>query len=619
MRLKFGLYMCLAVVIGTLYFDHCYGQTQLDNLESRLQSASGVDKIKVLNQLSQNHLVKDPNKSVEYGKKALKLAREAGEIGEESTAHIHLGHAYSKLGDYEMSISSFGASLQMSEQHDNDPGIAYCLNQMGMGYKALKEFDKAIQSCERSLKVYKQLKDQNGVAHLWSNLGDIHLARDQYDEAISYYQKALQQYEKLNDMVGFVATLNIIGSVYSNWGNYPKALQYLNRASKQAKANNLMALYIKITTNLAIVTRNLNQYEGTKSKYDLAQEKEEAAYIAKIETKNLLIKEEVSEFLTRITKLDVENQNKELKLKVQQDEFNNTLLINRYESEQNEKKILLLSKEKEISTLEIRQQEAEIRKQRMILGTLIILMVLVLALAFLLYNRMRMRQKARLNEHLLKQNEIRLKTIVETQEKERQRIARDLHDGLGQQLAGLKINLSGLNKHRDTISLDKQNIFDASIERVDEVCVELRNIAHQMMPRALSVAGLVPAIEDLLQQLLGTSQLKYNFEAQKVEKLPEHMEIGVFRVVQELINNILKHAKAQEISVQLFRNRDHLVLIVEDDGIGIKSGESDKKGIGLMNISARVQALNGSYSFDSGPNAGTVTNIRIPLSAAQSA
>jgi len=134
-----------------------------------------------------------------------------------------------------------------------------------------------------------------------------------------------------------------------------------------------------------------------------------------------------------------------------------------------------------------------------------------------------------------------------------------------------------------------------------------------MMPRALSVAGLVPATEDLLHQLLGTAQLKYNFEAQEVDKLPESMEIGVFRVIQELISNILKHAEAKEVSVQLFKNKDHIVLIVEDDGIGIESAKSDKKGIGLMNISARVQALNGSYSFDSGPKAGTVTNIRIPL------
>jgi len=613
MRFRFVLYIGLSAMLGILACNHCSGQTQVESLEIQLQSASGVDKIKLLNQLSQIYIHEDPNKSLEYGKAALKLARETGEIGEESSAHIHLGHAYYRLGNYELAISSFSASLQMSEQHHNDLGIAYCLNQLGIGYKALKEYDKAIQYFKKSLKVYDQLNDQNGVAHLWSSIGDIYYARDQFDEAISYYKKALQQYEELNDIAGYVATLNVIGSAYSNWGNYSEALQYLNRASKQAKENNLMALYLKITTNLSIVSRNLSQYEGTKSKYAKAQEQEEAAYIEEIETKNVLIQEEVSEFLARITKLDIENQNKELKIKVQQDEFNKVLMIKQHEADQKEKKILILSKEKEISTLEILQKESEIKKQRMLLGALIILIILVLAVASLLYNRMHLKQRARLNEELLKQHEIRLTTIVETQEKERKRIAQDLHDGLGQQLAGLKINLSGVSKQNESFSPDDKKIVDATIETVDEVCVELRNIAHQMMPRALSIAGLVPAIEDLLQQLLGTAQLKYNFEAQEVEELPEHMEIGVFRVIQELLSNILKHAKAEEVSVQLFKNRNHVVLIVEDDGIGIQAAQSDHKGIGLMNISARVQALKGSYSFNSGPNTGTVTNIRIPL------
>lgn len=613
MRFRFGQYLGLLTLIGILSFDCCFGQSQVENLENKLQSASGIDKIKLLNQLSQLCVKTHPNQSANYGKTALKLAREMGEIGEESSAHINIGHAYNRLGKYEMSISSFSASLTMSEQHQNDMGIAYCLNQIGIGYKSLEEYDKAIRYCEKSLKVYQRLNDQNGVAHLWSNIGDIYLVQDQYDKAILHYQKSLVQYEGLNDKAAFIATLNVIGSAYSNWGNYAEALQYLNRASKLAKENNLMSLYTRIAHNLSIVTRNSSQYERTKSKYARAQEQEEAAYIKEVETKNVLIREELSAFLNRIKKLDTENQNKELRIKVQRDEFNKTLMIKQHEAEQKEKRILLLSKEKEINSLEILQKETEIRKQKTLLGALVILIVLVLALAFLLYNRMRLKQRARLNEESLKQQEIRLKTIVETQEKERKRIARDLHDGLGQQLAGLKINLSGLSKQTEPNSPARKKIFDSSVETVDEVCVELRNIAHQMMPRALSVAGLVPATEDLLHQLLGTAQLKYNFEAQEVDKLPESMEIGVFRVIQELISNILKHAEAKEVSVQLFKNKDHIVLIVEDDGIGIESAKSDKKGIGLMNISARVQALNGSYSFDSGPKAGTVTNIRIPL------
>jgi len=85
------------------------------------------------------------------------------------------------------------------------------------------------------------------------------------------------------------------------------------------------------------------------------------------------------------------------------------------------------------------------------------------------------------------------------------------------------------------------------------------------------------------------------------------------RVVQELLSNTLKHAKADEVSIQLFKNKAHLVLIVEDNGVGIQPDDLNGKGMGLTNITTRIQTLNGSYSFDSGPNKGTVTSIRIPL------
>jgi len=136
MRFRFGQYIGLLTMIGILSFDCCFGQTQVENLENKLQSASGIDKIKLLNQLSQLCVKTHPNKSADYGKTALKLAREMGEPGEESSAHINIGHAYNRLGKYEMSISSFSASLTMSEQHQNDMGIAYCLNQIGIGKTA---------------------------------------------------------------------------------------------------------------------------------------------------------------------------------------------------------------------------------------------------------------------------------------------------------------------------------------------------------------------------------------------------------------------------------------------------------------------------------------------------
>ena len=142
---------------------------------------------------------------------------------------------------------------------------------------------------------------------------------------------------------------------------------------------------------------------------------------------------------------------------------------------------------------------------------------------------------------------------------------------------------------------------------------ELRSISHQMMPSALTELGIVDALSDMLHKSLDPIEIKFSFENFGIEtRIKENIEITIYRVSQELINNIVKHSGANEVSVQLFKSGDNIILIIEDNGIGI-SKEDKPDGIGLMNISSRLDTIKGKVNFEPSPNSGTLATVKIPL------
>ena len=166
------------------------------------------------------------------------------------------------------------------------------------------------------------------------------------------------------------------------------------------------------------------------------------------------------------------------------------------------------------------------------------------------------------------------------------------------------------------VSDEEKNSYNESKAMLDDSIAELRNISHQMMPRALSDMGLIPALEDMLDKSLGNTDINYEFEHHKMdgERFAENVEVSLYRICQELVNNIIKHSDAKAVSVQLLKTKSHLVMVVEDNGKGFTFGsEKNRNGIGLMNITSRAKAMNGEVNYQPSPEQGTVATIRIPL------
>lgn len=220
-------------------------------------------------------------------------------------------------------------------------------------------------------------------------------------------------------------------------------------------------------------------------------------------------------------------------------------------------------------------------------------------------------------DELLQQQEIAsLQGVLEGQEQERKRVAIDLHDRLGGILSMVKLHFSAVEEKLPEGNPSKKKFLTAS-ELLDLAAGEVRNISHNLLSGVLAKFGLMPALKDLTDRINESGEIKLNLIAHNVEgALNSEQELQAYRIVQELISNILKHSDAKEANIQLIRNDEEkkVNLIVEDDGKGFDpKAPSLSGGIGLSNLKARVNKLNGSFHIDSGKGAGTSVSIDIPI------
>ncbi|GAB3996778.1 hypothetical protein GCM10028807_40200 [Spirosoma daeguense] len=286
-----------------------------------------------------------------------------------------------------------------------------------------------------------------------------------------------------------------------------------------------------------------------------------------------------------------------------------------YQSEQT-KSIRLQELDSQIKTLAVEKQLAEEQNQSerflnsVLVGILIISIVGVAALVFLRrQQKLIARQQAVIAQQQIRQLELKsLRAMIEGQEGERSRIARDLHDGLGIQLSRIKLFVEAHQEQLPYSVKEPLNQF------LDEACNETRLISNDLRPYALSTFGLIPALEDLVQKLNLVNETTLVMEHYgELPPLGEEASAMLYRVVQELLNNALKHAHAQTITIQIVTNDETALISVDDDGQGGNFADEATQGNGIANIKSRISYLGGQVMWQSEVGKGTSVMISLPM------
>ena len=287
-------------------------------------------------------------------------------------------------------------------------------------------------------------------------------------------------------------------------------------------------------------------------------------------------------------------------------------------------------REQEISSLKIqkalREQEVSMERQQKLslLTALMVLVLLAFAAVLIFKQRAKNANKiAAMQENLyrnqmhqvIKEHELKsINQVMEGQEIERKRIAEDLHDRLGSMLSSIKLHFNAVEEKMDMAEMKTFQQYTRANNLLDDVVNEVRNIAHNMESGVLQSFGLLAALDDLKDTLKNTGALQIVISSFGMgERLSSDIEITVYRVIQELLSNTIRHSGAKKITIDLTRSREQLTVIYSDDGKGYELEDPARNGMGLKHIETRLSRVNGKFFVDSGNNNGTTSIIEIPL------
>jgi two-component system, sensor histidine kinase LadS len=216
-------------------------------------------------------------------------------------------------------------------------------------------------------------------------------------------------------------------------------------------------------------------------------------------------------------------------------------------------------------------------------------------------------------ELIEKQNEVK-RALISGEEKERKRVAQELHDGMGSLLSTLRLNAEAIDLNDKNLDEREAVAYQNVLEMIDRACTELRTISHNMLPSGIEHFGLAATLQSLIKKINHNNNTHFSLNTVGLQLLNnQETELHLYRIVMELINNVIKHAKAKQAEIQLLANEHDISLMVEDDGVGFTNVKNSSAGVGLLSVRSRVEALNGKFQLDSSPNHGTTVTIEIPL------
>lgn len=611
---------------------------------SKLFSIETNKSIDSINDLSMSFAETDATKSMFFANQAIKLSEQQHYLTGKAKAYNCIGIVYDVAGNYDSSIYYYNKGLQIAKEAKNNKVTAAITNNIGMIHWNKGEYEIALQKYFDSYKLYVQEKNEKGQANTLSNIGLIYADIHKDKEAMEYCEQALTIREKINDEYGLSISYTNLASLYSNLNEVNKSIAFNQKSIDiKTKVKDDYGIAINLN-NMANEHARLKQYEkalalnfdaekirikiddkfGLCTTYEaighvfskLKNNKKSIDYLKKAES---IAVELDSKSKLKDIYLGLAENYKEIKQfeeAIQYFERHDALKDSIFSTESNDAFAKLhVQYETEKKSKEIAKQQLEIKNRNFLLVGLFSLLLIASLLFYLIYSKNKAKQEKQLQLERLKEQEQRAKVILETEENERQRLARELHDGVGQLLTATKLNLSNLkNTENATASIQhSMNILDESIQ-------EIRNISHNMVPDVLLRFGLVKAVEEFIKKIKNQSTA-INFESTNFDAtcLDETSQLMLYRIIQESVNNAIKYADATTINVQLTSDEDELTLLIEDNGKGFDMDAMlQKNGIGMKNMKLRSEFLKGHLTIDSSLGNGTTIIVDIPINKTSS-
>ncbi len=505
--------------------------------------------------------------AVDFFLKAISMFDVIDDILHKAIAQNNLGHVYLEINDLEKAMSYFEAAYESFNDVNYLPGLAASSNHKAQYFNLRHDTDSAMNYFNLAIDYASQANHSYGLSNIYLEKGNFYLEKGLHQEAITCFRNS--EYHAViieSDKQSSLAKLGI-ARTYLALNDLEQSMNYANQAAQIAAATSNASLEYMTQEVLSKIHEAMGDIAKAYEYYQRAADNKARLY-GEIE-------------IYQLYNLEVEE----------------------------------LSRQMELKNLEVAKQQLQLSKrqnQMILLFVVSLSLIIIISLSYyFVINKIRHKQKERLHESKMKHSQEKNLAVIQAEINERKRLGSELHDGIGALLSLTKLHLSSLND-KDSVDAGRQNIVvQKTINNIDEVIKEVKNISQSMTPLTLTEKGFKEAVKELLGQL---TKYKVDLSINGLNgRLESYVEHALYRTIQEAINNIVKHAECTEVNVQILQSNKEISVMIEDNGKGFDAGQAvNHKGLGLKNAASRIEGLNGQFFVDSMPGRGTIVTISIP-------
>lgn len=621
----------------------------------RLLAAAREDtgKIRLYIRIGNEYQAKEPLTAGKYYLQALELSRQLAYPNGFFQAYPGYINILNHAGLSDSALIITQQAVALAKKENNAAELAIALFNTGINYINLREFENAVSFLEQGNDIFSRLGNAKFEGTVNDILQSLYMEMHQYRKAIHYGKEAVNKLSYTKSVDRLPNVLNNLGVNYTYLEKYDSANYYLEQAAALVQQSgdimvditlNLDFAYINLRTGhfdqlkpylekaLALARINgfaeqeglalygLSEYYLARKEFNTARKYADSSLTIANRDNNRFIKLKLYPHLS-VLAFAMNNSQMSIRYRVMYETLRDSILdesvtrntINiekKYETQKKESQLIL--------------QQAQLRQKSTVIYSLATMSVAILALLLFIYRNQKTRQKLqqlKIDELEREKQLTATEAVLKGEEQERSRLAKDLHDGLGGMLSGIKYSLSNFKEHL-TMTHENAQTFERSIDMLDSSIKEMRRVAHNMMPEMLVKYGLNMALKEFCGEINRSGVVQVNFQSLGMEQfaIDQTSSVTIYRIVQELVNNAIKHSSATNILVQVHRiQTEHLLTItVEDDGIGFDKAILDTaKGIGWSNIKNRVDFLHGSIDVHSELNKGTSILVEIRYKATE--
>lgn len=546
---------------------------------------------------------------------SLLLNKQAIQFAKELNDPLLLGKCYGNTGNvfqytnaYDSALYYYETARKYFEQQDQPLLVARMYDLMQNTYRELRQHDKALELSIQAVNVLRGTNDSLYFATALANLGSNYSYTNQ-DSALKYYNEALAIATALNSIYTELGCQVNIGNIYLHQYNADKMKPHFERALQLSRL-------IDNAEGESIASRGIAHYFLYKK--DLAQAK-------KFITRSLAISDSLN-----LQKEKFENLKSLSSILYAQQDYitaekyldSASAIERELNGEDIRQQTIAIEKkfETEKKEAQIKLQQSQLRQKTtfnyvLVSGAAVLLIITLLS--YRNYRNRRKLQQVRIDELENEKQLAAIEAVLKGEEQERKRLAKDLHDGLGGMLSGIKHSFSNM-KGNLILTPDNARSFERSIDMLDSSIQEMRRVAHNLMPEILVKYGLDTALREFCYEIerSGVTHISYQPIGMNDAAVEQSVALSIYRIVQELVNNSIRHAAAKSILVQAhLMEQDHkLMITVEDDGKGFETASlQHSTGIGWSNIKNRMAFLKGKTDIISEPGKGTSVMLEVQL------